>query len=322
MEKPATLPEDRLEDFDSFFKSRLQPALDDLEATRAARLRIIKILIAIGIVFLAVILFRALQIRDGSGPLFANPSVGFAVFGLMFGPLLAAFWLYWRLTQDYKQVLAAGVCAYYGFSYQRRGFGFPLDRFAPILPPYRQARLEDRISGHHHGIDFSLCEARLTRRSGNDDAKKRDAFNGVLVVFDLPREFNGRTILTPDWSLAGNLAERIRQAGERIELEGAVFETQFEVYSTDRLEAHLIFTPLFMERIVRMAECRGSPKGIGLSFDRNQLLVALRNPRGDSRFEPGHFFSGVPNWRERADTSASELDYVLGVADCLGLRSE
>lgn len=305
--------------FGAFVYHTVRPQLDKLEAKRASRIRLIVILVVTGLAFLAVILFQAITRQNQSGGLFDNQAVGLIIFALMFLPLVAAFLLYRGLTQVFKEVLTGRICEFYGFDYRMRGFNFPVGRFEPLLPPYRQAKLEDRIAGEHRGLGFELCEVTLSRRSAKGDSKNKAAFRGVLLAVDCHRRFKGVTVLTPDWGLKGNLAERLRQRGERVQLEGITFEQQFEVYSTDPLEARYLLSPLLMERIVEFAERLGNGKGMALAFSGGQFLLAVRRKRGESPFEAGHVFAKVGNWRERAERVSGEIHAVLEIVDALKL---
>ena len=318
-DRPAT-PASSGAGFDTYFQREVEPALDALEEKRASHVLYIKILLAVGALFLTVILFKVFT-RDGaSEQLFENQLVGLAVFALMFIPLVAAFLIYHRLTRAYKGVLTGKICDYFGFEFEPRGFDFPIDDFAAVIPPHRRKQLEDRIAGRHDGTNFALCEARFMRRSGGKDSKDKEVFRGLLLAFELPEPFKGETVLTPDWGGAVNLLESWRQKGERVLLEGIEFEETFEVYSTDPLEARAILTPLFMERVMQLAEYLGSRKSVGLAFQGNRLLLAIRHVRTESRFEAGHVFSEIDNWPERAERVKDQIETVLGIVDVLKLR--
>lgn len=306
--------------FDAFLADEIRPALDALEQKRVGKVRQIKILIATGLAFLSVIAVQAITRPSASAPLFENQLLGAAVFAGMLIPLLAAFFVYRRLTQDFKAVLTGRICDFLGFEYLMRGFDFPVDRFHALVPPFRQARLEDRISGEHRGIAFTLCEARLSPRSGGKDGGDRTVFSGVLLKLDSRSHFRGETVLTPDWGQRGNLVERLRQQGRRVALEGVQFEDAFEVYSTDQLEARRILSPLFMEKVMNLAERMGRRKGVALAFAENQVLLAIRYARSEGRFEAGHVFASVGDWEERALKVVGELQDVLQIIEALELE--
>ncbi|MEQ8306862.1 MAG: DUF3137 domain-containing protein [Hoeflea sp.] len=322
MDDPSRPAPASAEGFDAYFDLTVQPLLDALEAKRAKRIRLIVILLATGLAFFAVILFQAITRQNQASGLFDNQAVGLGVFALMFGPLVAAFLMYRGLTQAFKEVLTGRICEFYGFDHRMGGFDFPLERFDALLPPYGQAKLEDRIAGKHKGLGFELCEVALTRRSAKSDTKNKTAFTGVLLAVDCHRRFEGETVLTPDWGPKGNLVERLRQQGERVQFEGIVFENAFEVYSTDQLEARYLLSPLMMERIVGFADNLGNGRGIGLAFSQGQLLLAVRRRRGAGRFEAGHLFARVDNWRERAERVSGEIHAVLQIVDALRLEKD
>lgn len=310
------------EGFEVFFARAVQPKLDALEHKRAARVRLIMILLATGLAFLALILFQAATRQNHAGGLFDSQTVDLVVFALMFGPLIAAFLVYRGLTQAFKDVLTGRICEFYGFDYRMGGFDFPVARFDPLLPPYRRAKLEDRIAGEHRKLGFELCEVTLSRRSANSDRRNKAAFRGVLLAVDCPRRFDGETVVVPDWGLKGNLAEKFRQQGACVQLEGIAFENAFEVYATDPLEARYLLSPLMMERIVDFADHLGNRRGMGLAFSHGKVLLAVRRRRGESRFEAGHVFAKVGNWRERAERVSGEIHAVIEIINALKLEKD
>lgn len=307
--------------FESYFADEIEPELGALESRRIRHIRYVKALLATGFLFLAVILYKAVTRENGS-PLFESQMSALAVFALMFVPLLTAFLIYRNLLTAFKGVLTGKICAFHGFDFQAHGFDFPIEDFSPLLPPHHSERLEDRIAGRHEGVDFALCEGRFKRRSGGNSGKDREVFRGVLLSVDFHKPFNGETVLTPDWNVAANMLERIRQNGERIQLESLVFEDQFEVYSTDPLEARYLLSPAFMEKVLQLVRHVEGRKGLGLAFSGNRLLIAIRHHRAETRFEAGHVFSAVTDWRERADSVNAELETILSVIEILKIRPD
>lgn len=58
----------------------------------------------------------------------------------------------------------------------------------PGLIRYDTAYYDDLVSGIYQGMDFTLCEIRLTTGGRHE----RDVFNGVVVYFNPPHPFEGR----------------------------------------------------------------------------------------------------------------------------------
>ncbi|MCD7060706.1 DUF3137 domain-containing protein [Pelagibacterium xiamenense] len=265
--------------------------------------------LVVGLAILGAIGFGAVavlaQMNRSDGP------VALAAFAVGFGGLLGAGLAYLGLTNRYKQVLTGGVCAYLGFEYAIRKFDFPLDRFKPLLPFYKSAKLEDRIEGHVRGVDFELCEGKFSRQ----DARWR----ALMLVYSFNKPFDGETTVVADTDWVGNALERMRQNGGRVRLEDPRFEDRFEVFSTDQVEARYLLTPRFMERIVELTERLNNRRGVSMAFMDNRLLINVRIGSAARRFEIGNVFRPIRDGRERARNLLSELELVTSIIDSLDL---
>ncbi|MEM1391353.1 MAG: DUF3137 domain-containing protein, partial [Pseudomonadota bacterium] len=101
---------------------------------------------------------------------------------------------------------------------------------------------------------------------------------------------------------------------ERVKLESPQFESAFEVYSTDQVEARYILTPDLMQRLVELEK---TFRGVGLrcAFVGGELLIALE---GGDLFEPGSMFTPLDNpdrVRELLDDFAAIFNLIDSFAD-------
>lgn len=292
------------QDFDSYYAREIEPALTGLEAHRKRRMWLV-----VGLVILGAIGFGAIALLAQTGR--SDDPIALVAFAAGFGGFLGAGLAYLGLTNRYKQVLTGGVCAYLGFDYELKKFDFPLDRFKPLLPFYQSAKLEDRIDGHVSGVDFELCEGKFSRK----DAKWR----ALMLVYSFNKSFDGETTVVADTNWVGNALERLRQSGERVRLEDPRFEDQFEVFSTDQIEARYLLTPRFMERIVELAGRLNNRRGVSMAFMDDRLLIAIRIGSVARRFEIGNVFREVRDGKERARNLLAELELVTSIIDSLNL---
>ncbi len=141
---------------------------------------------------------------------------------------------------------------------------------------------DDFFLGTYKDVKIQVSEERLTRRVRTKNGY-RDAlvFGGIIIVLEMNKKFQGQTIVRKDWGIFNFLMMapicRIKQQDvkmSRVQLEDSVFEKQFEVFSTDQIEARYLLTTAFMERVLEVKR-RFHGKKIRLSFFGNKLMIAM-----------------------------------------------
>ncbi len=304
------------EGFDAYYDSNISPELQKLEGHR--KTAVLQFKIVCGVAVLGIVSFIA-----GAG--FATGTMedvlAFGGMALLFGGVLGAVLIHNRAHGKIKKVLVGGTCAFMGLEYADKDFQFPFNRFkdAQLLPSHDKRKLEDRIAGTHDGVAFELCEAHLERRkqSGGDNSNKDSTvFRGLLLKYNFSKPFHGQTVVVPDFTWLGNMLGGAGKTGERVTLEDPRFEKQFEVYSTDQVEARYLLTPRFMERLTELAGHFGNTRGLSVAFDENDLLIAVRS--NQDRFEGGGLFESTTE-RKRADELLEELGLIYAIIDVLNL---
>ena len=106
-------------------------------------------------------------------------------------------------------------------------------------------RLEDmnQIMGELIGAeDMAAMDATFSERRG---------FQGVVISLPHHSPFMGRTIIRRDM---GKLNPPVVQDLKRVGFASSVFETKFEVFSDDQVEARFLITPDFMERLITFSD--------------------------------------------------------------------
>jgi hypothetical protein len=227
-----------------------------------------------------------------------------------------------------KAVIFPQIFSFFGadFAYREKP-PISMESLKPsgIIPSYDGARLEDYVRGTHEGVQLELLEAKLTQRQGSGKSRRTvTVFKGVCVVLSMNKYFKGRTMVKKDMGAVGNaisgwvnglLGGREQQPVQRIHLEDPVFEKQFEVQSTDQVEARYLLTTSFMERLLSVAELFG--KGIQASFYDNRLLLMISSP--DNRFETASIFQPA-TFVEDSKTILAEMQAIFGIIDALKLN--
>ena len=310
------------EGFDTYYDNEIAPDLEAMESQRRAGARLF-----IGLILVAIVGGACFFFAGRMAAMIGLSSNKIQILGLLFvaGGIGGAIFIYKRVHGAFKEVLVGRTCTFLGLRFETKGFAFPFGRFidAELLPRHDERKLEDRISGTHNEVAFELCEAKLDRvrnNSGGDDKNDDEdttVFRGMLLRYSFAKPFNGRTLVTPDAMWLGNKLIGAGKTGERVTLEDVGFERQFEVYSTDQVEARYLLTPRFMERLVELASHFGNPKGLSVAFDDSDLLIAVRSTV--NRFEGGSIFSSFVD-RSRAHNLIEELSLIFTIIDVLNLE--
>ena len=156
-----------------------------------------------------------------------------------------------------------------------------------LLRSHNELDVEDLFEGELNGVRFELFEALAKMRTKNKKSDSvRTVFSGLLARFDFPKDFEGSTVVLTDSGFF-NWAAGFSQKGERVSLEDPVFEKQFQVYSSDQVEARYLLTPSFMQRLLEIRSVFPDAQ-IQAAFERNSLYLAI-DAKSSNRDELGFF---------------------------------
>lgn len=189
-----------------------------------------------------------------------------------------------------------------------------------ILPSYDEEQTEDHIKGSYKGVNIELTEAELLRVSRDKDGKttRRIIFNGLFILFDVHKNFSGKTIIKRDPVSLFNIkfSSDVFRKLKRVSLEDPRFEEIFEVYSGDQVEARYLLTYTFMERLVELQKVFGGDGTIQCSFYEKKLLLML--PSRENKFEVGSVFKTVTFIHE-INQIIDEMESIYKMIDVLKL---
>ena len=192
-----------------------------------------------------------------------------------------------------KTTLMQAVTGYLGWTFTGEVEAVDLHTFrAHFLIPRAHDRdsFEDQIEGDVHGAAFRSTEVHLEKR--HTDSKGRTSystlFRGQLMRIDFPTRTFGRTVVLRD---RGMFNRKARADMKRVGLSSPRFETLFEAYGTDQVEARVILDPAFMQRILDL-EAAVSGKNIRFAFADNELLIAVETR---NQFEAGSMRQPLDN---------------------------
>lgn len=156
-----------------------------------------------------------------------------------------------------------------------------------LLGAHNELDVEDLFEGELKGVRFELFEALAKMRTKNRKSDSvRTVFSGLLARFNFPKDFNGSTVVLTDSGFF-NWAAGFSQKGERVTLEDPVFEKQFQVYSSDQVEARYLLTPSFMQRLLDIRNVFPEAE-IQAAFESSSLYLAI-DTKSSSRDELGFF---------------------------------
>ncbi len=156
-----------------------------------------------------------------------------------------------------------------------------------IFPKYDNYEADDCFFGRYKDVGISVYEQKLTevRRTSKGQRYNETVFQGIAVEMDMNKKFDGHTIVLKDEGLFNKFTSF--DGMERVTLEDVVFEKQFEVYSSNQVEARYILTTGFMERILKLKELYAG-KQIEMSFYNNKILLLIETL--EDMFEAFSFF--------------------------------
>lgn len=148
---------------------------------------------------------------------------------------------------------------------------------------------EDYFGGRIGDTDLFFseihAESKHTRHDsdGNTETYYKTIFQGLFVVADFHKDFQGEVFVRPDglekW---GSLGRALQKLGGKVErMENPEFERLFKVTASNAVEARYILTPAMQERMIELSQ-KFSPE-IGASFRGSLIYLAI--PKTEDWFE-------------------------------------
>lgn len=122
-----------------------------------------------------------------------------------------------------------------------------------IFPLDKQAvkKFDDCFSGKYRDVDIQIAECSYK-------ANKTNVFSGAVIRIEMNKNFEGLTVIRPKKNVDFHNIKDLKQAKlHKVELEDVEFNKNYDIYSTDQIEARYLLTTSFMERF----------KNITLAFD-------------------------------------------------------
>lgn len=138
---------------------------------------------------------------------------------------------------------------------------------------------EDYISGRLDKTDFEMSEvhAEYESRDSDGDTTYHTIFKGLLMIADFHKDFHGHTVVVPDrtgegWF--GRIAKSSKRKGQELaKMENPDFEKEFDVYTTDQVEARYILSTSMLENIMVLRKRFDSK--IHIAFLNSYVYIAI-----------------------------------------------
>lgn len=271
--------------------------------------------VAILIVTLATFLFT------GIGP---QPVVFFGTFFALIGGLVWAHWPRFKGTLAVKVKINEAIANSIGITYKQSsisGMAFQRMQAHGMVPSHNRQHFEDFWEGDVAGHHFRLFEAHLQKQTTDSKGRSRTVttFRGILLEVGFGEEFSGTTILKRAGSskrflFFGGRREEIRAAGKALSAVDMVhpeFEDAFEVYSTDKVEAHRLVHPRYVERLIEIERAFKGKRMCALFCD-EKITVMLSSK---NLFESGSLNASKD--REKLETTVEQFRSLANLAIAL-----
>lgn len=193
-----------------------------------------------------------------------------------------------------------------------------LQNDSKIIAKHSRCTLEDSIKGEIKGVSLDFCAAHL---QDIDHFRKyntmKTVFKGLFVSFVANKNFSSKTIIKTDGGTMGNFFDRKASDYENVKLEDPIFEKEFEVYSSDQVEARYLLTTAFMENLLELSKLFSG--SVQCSFFDNQIFITLETNK--SFFEVCSIKEPV-NFLNDANIIFKEIEIFGKIIDTLNLDSK
>ncbi len=268
--------------FGKFFEEKILPKLHELEDYRIKRKSIGDWSLRIGL-FLALVLSINTTAHLGLFHLL------YFSFAFLVSATLIFILPYIYFQANLRKKFAALVYLFFAdFKYQYKGnIDIEDIQASHLFGAFDKLRGKHYLSGEYESVPFRLQEIRIT---------KGPSFEGIYFEAEFPKSFHGETYVLRDQGKFLNsthyLTDKDGKKLERVMLEDPRFESTFEVYSNDQVEARYLLTTSLMERLVELTDVNfgGYTKTenpdeirvftpIRVAFRANKIIISIQTSR-------------------------------------------
>jgi hypothetical protein len=254
------------------------------------------------------------------------PGQGVMVAGIVTALVVAL--TVWRIfDRDYrrhcKRKFNRRIAAAFGFRYEPLGT-FNVAEMYPhyILPPFVRCLTEDSIAFFHNERLVEMQEAIFTQ----GHLFEHHVFNpltlggkrGLVIRIAARRAFPVHTVVVPRRAIASD-RDRLRFRGlsryERAPFGNRQFSEKYYVMSVESREAHMIFDPAFIERLLAFEKALNA-RSLSISFRGSE--IAIYADHAHDFLEAGNLLRPVT--LRRVDAILEDARLLTGMIDALALN--
>jgi hypothetical protein len=283
-------------EIDKFFRVTIAPVLGELEAERR-KIVLTFIFCAIPTLIAAALFFPFSGSTNGHYIMCFI--LGFGFIGL---PYLLTMNAQKNFREKFKSHVMGGMVKAF----------FPAMKYSPDdhLPEalYNNADFfssheyyegNDLFSGTIGNSRFQFSDLYTYRIEGSGKHRRTvNVFRGLFFCGDFECKMGSRTMIKPDvaestFGVLGRGLQRVSSGGRLVDLEDTEFEKLFVVTSDDQVEARVILTPVFMEKLRSFRHRAGCE--VYLCFVDSKMFLAIYNNR--DLFEP-RFWGEIVSQRD------------------------
>jgi hypothetical protein len=298
--------------FDAYYDTVLQPILEKSNRVRWRYNFAFVTLILMSLVLYPTILYLLLASN------IKHEYLGLVLSGSCLLVILLCGPLYYYKKKVKPQIMPDFANFFGTFSYSYEGkISDALLRQSDLFGAYTLNVGDDYFSGTFEDVRITVAEEKLLeikKDFRNFDIKK-EVFGGVCILFEMNKNFKGRTVVLKDRGIIGNAINKVNGL-QNVKLEDSRFEKVFEVYSDDQIEARYLLTTAFMERMLKLRDLYEG-KSIQFCFDNNTLLLAI--PTKQNMFEANSFFGSNAD-KKRVDLVFEQFYTVFSIVKLLKLN--
>ncbi|QYK00176.1 DUF3137 domain-containing protein [Shewanella psychrotolerans] len=268
------------------------------------------------------VMYYSLAVLD-DGQLFTISLLGtMTVFAMIAGVYVWACGEVTKLSKDIFGELYPILIRYFGKEFKLNPPNLPeLETYKDygILPKYDRGYFKDSFKGKYQGIKFLLRELGLDVNDGtNNDNQTRykNIFNGILIEFDISKRFSGITLISKDRGMFGNKLDAFKSDLSRVRLEDVRFEREFEVYSSDQVEARYLLNTATMERLLSIGRFYNSE--LEACFKDGKLLLKIASSH--DYFQSNLDIQKELSFQEDIEQLFKELEEIFALINTLKLN--
>lgn len=302
--------------FAEYFDREIKPVLLGIEEDRLNKLATVKHrrLIFWPVVIIFAAFDVALMAMSGYGII--TWDIQGLFYSCIFACLLCYLWYQlpvMRYMSKTREILVPLVIGFFGASYKfqpETDCDMQAVQDSLILPHASRNFAQDRITGNYKGIDLDLCHLKISTGGKNSTT----LFAGLFAVLEVHKRFSGTTLITYDHTGIFGDSPASLEGLAHAQLESNDFEKEFDVFTSDQVEARYLLTPDIMESFVELS--RENNATVRACFTGQRLYLCM--PR------PYMLFSG--NWIDKTalDTAdvhkfLHQMDAILNIIDLLKL---